>query len=75
VKGLGGCHIDSVSKRSDDKTWAVSEVLVTIVKASIGNSEDEVILSRIKHAFELSLPLEFIYFDDFLSDKLIDDIS
>ena len=60
VKSLGGCDVNSIGKRSNNESGSISEVFITIVKASIGNSEDEVISAWVKDTLQLSLPLELI---------------
>jgi hypothetical protein len=60
MESLRGCHIDSVSQRSDDKPWTVSEVLVTVAQTGISNAELEVVRLSVVQALELFLPQEVI---------------
>jgi hypothetical protein len=48
VKSLGGCDVNSIGKRSNNESGSISEVFITIVEASIGNPEDEVISAWVK---------------------------
>jgi len=75
VKSLSSRNINSVCEWSNDQSWTVTEVFITIVEDSIGDSEDEVVLSGIVTTLELSLPLELIRLPDTFPIKFKDDIS
>jgi hypothetical protein len=60
VEGLGGGHINSIGKRSNDKTWSITEILVTIDEGSVSNSKLELLLFLKEVYFKLGLPLELL---------------
>lgn len=75
MEGLCGCNENSVSKRSNNETWAVTEVLVTVVELSISNFKDEVLLLFDPVDLKLRLPLEFLAAVNFLQVEFFDDIT
>jgi hypothetical protein len=75
VKSLSSSYINSISKRGNNESGSISEILITVSEDSIGNSELEVFLTGIVHTLELSLPLEFIRSLDILINKLFENIS
>ena len=75
MESLSGRHIDSISEGCDDESWAVSEVLITVVEHSISNLEDVISDEAIPIGLELGLPLEFISLGDSLVTKLLDNIT
>jgi hypothetical protein len=60
MESLSGCHVNSISKRGNDESGTVTEILVTIPKLGISDSEEEIFLLSVEVDFKLSLPLEVI---------------
>jgi len=75
MEGLGSRYINSISKRSNNKSSTVSKVFITIVKSGIGNSDDEILLSTIVYTLKLCLPVEIINSANFQGVKILEDIS
>jgi hypothetical protein len=75
MKSLGGCNVNPISKRSDNESCTVSEVLITIVESGICNSDDEIFLITIKNTLKLSLPIKIINPANIQVGKIIEDIS
>jgi hypothetical protein len=60
MKGLSSGDVDSISQGSNDKSWAIAKILITVVEDSIGNLEDIISNEAIPIRLELRLPLELI---------------
>lgn len=77
MKGLGGSHVNSIGKGGNDKTWAISEIFVTVVENGISNLNDEGgFLNFLKVVdLKLGLPLEFFGVVDLLDVELFDNIT
>jgi hypothetical protein len=60
MEGLRSRHVDSISKRGNDESGAVSKVLVTVGKDCIGYFKNVISNKSIPICFELGLPLEFV---------------
>ena len=75
MQGLGGCNINSISKRSNNESRTVSKIFITIVKCGIGNSDAEILLSAIEYTLKLCLPVEIVYSANLQVGKILKDIS
>lgn len=75
MKGLGGSHIDSISKSSNDKSGTVTKILVSIPELSISNLLNEILLVVVPVSLELRLPLEVILGGDLSLVELVNNIS
>jgi hypothetical protein len=75
MESLSGRNVDSIGKGCNDQSGSISKVLVTVVKSSIGNGEEEVVLTRIIDSLELGLPLEFLLLGHTFSVHKPNDVS
>lgn len=75
MQGLGGCNINSISKRSNNESRTVSKIFITIVKCGIGNSDAEIFFSAIEYTLKLCLPVEIVHSANLQIVKIIEDIS
>ena len=75
MQGLGGCNINSISKRSNNESRTVSKIFITIVKCGIGNSDAEILLSAIEYTLKLCLPVEIVHSANLQGVKIMEDIS
>lgn len=84
MQGLGGSHVDSVSKGGDHQTTTVAQVLVGIVEHGITNVNTGIALERgigvaigvyFEVTLKLTLPLELLHLTDILLDETVIDIS
>lgn len=75
MQGLGGCNINSISKRSNNESRTVSKIFITIVKCGIGNSDAEILLSAIEYTLKLCLPVEIVCSANLQGGKILKDIS
>lgn len=75
MQSLGSRHINSISQGSDDESGTISEVLITVVKDSVGNIELVILFSFVPITLELGLPLEIIDLGDALIAQFLNDIT
>ena len=75
MQGLGGCNINSISKRSNNESRTVSKIFITIVKCGIGNSDSEILLFGIIYTLKLCLPVEIVHSANLQGGKILKDIS
>ena len=75
MESLGCCHINSVCQWSDDESWTVSEVFITVWEGCIGDPELIVVELLLPVWLHLGLPLKVVDFFDSLVDEFGDDIT
>jgi hypothetical protein len=75
MEGLGSSDVNSIGQGSNNESWSITEVFITVVEASVSNFEDEIVSSWFIETLELSLPLEVVNPGDLISHEEIDDIS
>ena len=68
-------HVNSIGQGSNDESWTVAQILVTIIEDSIGNLEDVITNEAIPIGLELRLPLKLFRICNSLITQLFDDIT
>ena len=75
MESLGSRHVDSISKRGDDESWAVSKILIAVCEDSISYLKNVIILKAVPICLELGLPLELVGIADLFVAEFFDNIT
>lgn len=77
MESLGGCDVDTIGERGDDKSRTVPQIFVGVPHGGISNPDDSIIEVPMSFPIELQLrlPLESIDLLYILCIKLLDNIS